>query len=261
MQKTMMDSIPISSRACTLWAKTGGAEERNLWSPLYVHMADSAGVACMLWNEWLAEPVKHQIANAFGCGDSVTAALVTWLAGIHDIGKATPGFQYKVSERAELVEQAGLQVPSPRIMNRPPSHAFMSEVILEDWLDRRGWSCSWTFGCILGAHHGTTPSSDSVLKGIASASRNFPNENLGDDDWCAVQEELLDWMFEGSGMAKFESIFSSSPVPQSGQALVSALVIMADWIASNSDLFPLDSSIDSCDELIKRTDAAWASLI
>ena len=233
MQKTMMDSIPISSRARALWAKTGGAEERNLWSPLYVHMADSAGVARKLWNEWLAESIKHQIVNAFGCDDSATAALVTWLAGIHDIGKATPGFQYKVSERAELVEQAGLQVPSPRMMNHPPSHAFMSEVILEDWLDGRGWDCSWTFGCILGAHHGTTPSSDSVLDGITSASRNFPNENLGDDDWRAVQEELLDWMFEESGMAKFESVFSSSPVPQPEQALVSALVIVADWIASN----------------------------
>lgn len=260
MQKTMMDSIPISSRARALWAKTGGAEERNLWSPLYVHMADSAGVARKLWNEWLAESVKHQIVNAFGCDDSATAALVTWLAGIHDIGKATPGFQYKVSERAELVEQAGLQVPSPRMMNHPPSHAFMSEVILEDWLDGRGWDCSWTFGCILGTHHGTTPSSDSVLDDITSASRNFPNENLGDDDWRAVQEELLGWMFEESGMAKFESVFSSSPVPQPEQALVSALVIVADWIASNSDLFPLDSCIGSYDEFIKRTDAAWASL-
>lgn len=152
MQKTIMESIPISSRARALWAKAGGAEERNLWSLLYVHMADSAGVARKLWHEWLAESVKHQIANAFGCDDSATAALVTWLAGIHDIGKATPGFQYKVSERAELVEQAGLQVPSPRMMSHPPSHAFMSEAILEDWLDGRGWGCSWTFGCILGAH-------------------------------------------------------------------------------------------------------------
>ena len=146
------------------------------------------------------------------------------------------------------------------MMNHPPSHAFMSEVILEDWLDGRGWDCSWTFGCILGTHHGTTPSSDSVLDGITSASRNFPNENLGDDDWRAVQEELLGWMFEESGMAKFESVFSSSPVPQPEQALVSALVIVADWIASNSDLFPLDSCIGSYDEFIKRTDAAWASL-
>lgn len=260
MQKTMMDSISLNSQARALWAKTGGAEERNLWSPLYVHMADSACVARRLWNEWLAESVKRQIANTFDCDDSAAAVLVTWLAGIHDIGKATPGFQYKVSERAELVEQAGLHVPSPHMMNRPPSHAFMSEVILESWLDGRGWDCSWTFGCILGAHHGTTPLSDSVLDSIMSTSRSFPNENLGDDDWHAVQEELLDWMFEGSGMDEFETLFCSSSIPQPEQALISALVIMADWLASNSDLFPLDSCIDSRDEFIKRADAAWASL-
>lgn len=260
MQKTAMDSISMSSQARVLWAKTGGAEERNLWSPLYVHMADSACVARKLWNEWLAESVKRQITNALGCDDSAAAALVIWLAGIHDIGKATPSFQCKVLERAELVEQAGLQAPSLHMMNHPPSHAFMSEVILESWLDGRGWGQSWTFGCILGAHHGIPPSSDSMLDGIMSASRIFPNENLGDDDWHAVQEELLDWMFEESGMAKFESVFGSSPVPQPEQALVSALVIMADWISSNSDLFPLDSHIVSRNEFLERADAAWASL-
>lgn len=144
MQKTAMDSISMSSQARVLWAKTGGAEERNLWSPLYVHMADSACVARKLWNEWLAESVKRQITNALGCDDSAAAALVIWLAGIHDIGKATPSFQCKVLERAELVEQAGLQAPSLHMMNHPPSHAFMSEVILESWLDGRGWGQSWT---------------------------------------------------------------------------------------------------------------------
>lgn len=43
------------------------------------------------------------------------------------------------------------------------------------------------------------------------------------------------------------------------QVLISALVIMSDWIASNSDFFPLTFQVESWEEFCLRADAAWAS--
>lgn len=113
------DDVALSPQARSLWAKTGGGEERNLWSPLYVYMADSACVARKLWDEWLSGFVKRFIADSVNDDKDAASALVAWLAGVHDIGKATPGFQYKVLERAELVEEMGLRVPRSHMMNRP----------------------------------------------------------------------------------------------------------------------------------------------
>lgn len=250
----------LSSRARVLWAKTGGGEERALWSPLYVHMGDSAFVARKLWSEWLPDSIRRYVSSFVDDDETAAETLVVWLAGIHDIGKAAPGFQYKVPERAEPVEETGLQVPSRHMITRTLSHAYMGEAVLEEWLDSREWKASWTFGCVIGAHHGVPPSSDRVLNGINKASTIAPNEVLGNHEWRDVQVELLAWMFELSGMCKYEAMFRMRSVPQPVQVLISALVIMADWIASNSDYFPLVSSVDTHEELRVRTDGAWADL-
>jgi CRISPR-associated endonuclease/helicase Cas3 len=252
--------IALSPQARVLWAKTGGDEERNLWSSLYVHLGDSTYIARKLWNEWLPDSIKEYISSFVDSDSAAAETLVSWLAGVHDIGKATPGFQYKVPERAELVEETGLPLPHRHMMNRPPSHAYMGEVILEGWLDDREWDYSWTYGCVVGAHHGAPPSSDQVLEDINTASKNYPNEGLGDQEWKSIQLELLRWVFELTGMADYEHVFQSCSVPQPVQVLLSAIVIMSDWIASNSDFFPLMPSVEDIEELRVRADTAWSSL-
>lgn len=254
-----IDGIDLSPQARSLWAKTGGGEEGNLWSPLYVHMADSALVARKLWDEWVSDSIKRQISDCVDGDDLAAASLVFWLAGIHDIGKATPGFQYKVPERAEFVQEMGLRLPSAHMVSHPPSHANMGEVILERKLDGRGWDYSWSLGGIVGSHHGVAPSDDGVLRDIESRSGNFPIENMGDEGWISVQDELFAWMFDAAGVAEFEEQYQALAVPQPVQVLISALVIMSDWIASNSDFFPLTFRVESWEEFRLRADAAWVS--
>lgn len=254
-----IDGINLSAQARSLWAKTGGGEEGNLWSPLYVHMADSALVAHKLWDEWVSDSIKRQISDCVDGDDLAAAALVSWLAGIHDIGKATPGFQYKVAERAEFVQEMGLCLPSAHMVSHPPSHAYMGEIILERKLDGLGWDYSWSLGSIIGSHHGLPPSDDGVLRNIGSRSGNFPIENMGNEEWISVQDELFVWMFDAVGVGEFEERYQTLAMSQPVQVLISALVIMSDWIASNSDFFPLTFQVESWEEFCLRADAAWAS--
>lgn len=201
-------AVSLAPQSRALWAKTGGGEERNLWSSLYVHMLDSMYVARKLWGEWLSGSVKSDISSFIG-SESAAEALVSWLACIHDIGKATPAFQYKVLERAEFVGEMGLRLPNARMMNHPPSHAAMGELILEEWLDSRGWASSRMFGSIIGAHHGASPTEE-MIRDTKIASDNFPIENLGDQEWESIQNELLTWAFEISGANELK-IYSKCP--------------------------------------------------
>lgn len=257
---TFARPVDLSRRARVLWAKTGGGEERGLWSPLYVHMGDSACVARKIWDEWLSDSVKQDISGIVSGCNEAAKALVSWLAGVHDIGKAAPGFQYKVLERAERDQEMGLDLPPTHMMNHPPSHAYMSEIILERWLENRGWDYGTAYGSVVGAHHGAPPSNERVLENIEDASSYAPVENLGDDDWASLQDELLGWIAQTTGLLRYEELFKSLAVPQPIQVLLSAIVIMSDWIASNADFFPLVDCVETYVEFLARADAGWSSL-
>ena len=127
----------LSTRALLLWGKTGGRDNPQLWLPLAMHMADTAETARWIWREWLASSVKHSICQQTKLCEVEAATLVVMLAGMHDIGKATPSFQSKVPERAEAVASTGL-CSSSRCENH--SHAFMGEVLFNRWLAVHGWN-------------------------------------------------------------------------------------------------------------------------
>lgn len=259
--------VKLSAQARMLWGKTcvnAMDEQRGEWLPLYVHMHDSARVGHRLWREWLPTAERRLITDAVGGDDAAAETLVVWLAGVHDVGKATPNFQCKAPERAEEVRETGLDVPPRHMMQgRSCPHSFMGEIILDAWLEGRAWEFPNTYSCVVGGHHGAPPSSDGALygiQGIKAASSNFPNEVLGDDEWQAVQNELLDWMFVLSGMNEHEAELSYLGLIQPVEVLLTGFVIMADWIASNTDFFPLSSGPMEVDELRARADTAWESL-
>ena len=154
----------------------------------------------------------------------------------------------------------GLRLPSARMMNHPPSHATMGELILERMkLDSRGWASSRMFGSIIGAHHGASPTEETI-RDTKIASDNFPIENLGDQEWESIQNGLLTWAFKYLGANEFKNLFQVSAPPQSTQVLISALVIMSDWIASNSDFFPLIPCVKNYADFSVRAETAWSSL-
>lgn len=243
----------LSLRAQTLWAKTGRGEQSHLWEPLYVHMCDSCEAVRLLWIEWLPRAEKEVIAQ--NLSDSAAESLVAWIAGVHDIGKATPAFQYKVSDRAELVRQMGLEIPV-HLDSKP--HAFMGQVILEDWLAERGWRYPNVFSCVVGGHHGAPPDNNDILKTLRS--NLIPKEVLGETAWTTVQQELLDFVFRFSGAADYEEELKDLVLPQHTQVLLTALVIMADWISSNADFFPLIADISSAADFRMRAEEAWKQL-
>src|SRR4051812_30859202 len=96
-----MTDISLSEKQLLLfWGKTCRQEDdpRNFASryhPLFFHLLDVAHTALELWDTALSEAFKKRIATALGCDQEAARMTVAFLAGVHDLGKATPGFQFR----------------------------------------------------------------------------------------------------------------------------------------------------------------------
>ncbi|WP_343449731.1 HD domain-containing protein [Micromonospora oryzae] len=99
------DQPGLSESARLVWGKTN--RDRGFWLPLHRHLADSADVAGLLWDMWLPESVRRRIAAPLPGGADDGRRLVRWLAGIHDIGKATPAFAWQVKHLRRAMQDHG----------------------------------------------------------------------------------------------------------------------------------------------------------
>jgi len=225
----------LSESACLVWGKSGDPGTGPL--PLWRHLADSADVAGRLWDRWLPAAVQGRIARELPGGSADGRRLVQWLAGVHDIGKATPAFAGQVPVLANRMRDHGFGFdPRVKADRRLAPHATSGFVALSDWLvSRHGWTPleAAPFAVVVGGHHGIPPTDaniDDVRKRWYLVDDAAP--------WRAVREELLGWMTRridvDDRLAAWRQVELSQPV----QALVTGVVIVADWIASNEELFP-----------------------
>ncbi|MEU7428631.1 CRISPR-associated helicase Cas3' [Streptomyces sp. NPDC040750] len=227
-------------------------------------MEDSAAVAGRLWDEWLPLSVRRLIAGSLPGGQVEARRLAVWLAGVHDIGKATPAFACQVEQLAQVMRGQGLEMRSREAMGadrRLAPHGLAGQVLLGEWLaERHGWTVKQTgqFTVVVGGHHGVPPEHGQIqaldrhphLLGAHGPSRAV---------WKQVQDELLDACAEEFGVQEHLAAWKAVRLPQPVQVLLSALVIVCDWIASNADLFPyFPQDVPRTGE--ERIAAAWAGL-
>jgi len=257
-------SRDLSNAARVVWAKSHPQRSRAIeaWSPLWRHLQDSAAVAGRLWDGWLPVSVRDQIDR--GCGGAGAGrTLLALLAGVHDVGKASPAFAVQVDVLRDQMVGSGL--PMPRVLPERSAlpHGLAGQIVLERWLEERyGWSreSAGALGSVVGGHHGIPPGFHELNRG----SRN--KEMLGDGPWLEVQDELLDHMARHVGARTFLASDAWHHVSQPVLALLLSLVVVADWLASNQDLFPL-VPMETDDVLPQptgdddaRLEAAWAAV-
>jgi CRISPR-associated endonuclease/helicase Cas3 len=245
-----------------VWAKHD--RDSDGWLPLWRHMADSAAVAGLLWDEWLPESVRTLIAEPLPGGAGDARRLVVWLAAVHDIGKATPAFACQVDTLADSMRAAGLEMRTARQFGpdrRMAPHGPAGQLLLAEWLEERhGWSPSETgqFTVVVGGHHGVPPEYGQ-LKALDDRDHLLRTPGRSRKLWRAVQQELLDACADEYGVHGRFGAWRAVRLPQTVQVLLTALVIVADWIASNADLFPYFPQDERRTDA-ERVAAAWRGL-
>lgn len=205
-----------------LWAKTSPDRKNQSraycrYQPLLYHMLDVAGVAGLVWDHCLGPEFRKRLECSLG---SDPRTQIVFLAGAHDLGKASPGFQKKVPE---LSQKSGLQF-SKNDLNRP--HGFISAHILNEVL---GSACA-VLAQIAGGHHGVFP---------RSAELRMGRDTLGDNGWNTARQKLIEELAQTVKFDLEQAAQSKSEITDPAVVpILAGFISVVDWIGSNQDFFP-----------------------
>ncbi|MGL4250748.1 MAG: CRISPR-associated endonuclease Cas3'', partial [Aeromonas sp.] len=152
----------LPPQAAVLWAKSGDEQGH----PLLAHMLDVAAVAEAILE--LEPATTHQhLAAQFGLSIEAAPRWLATLAGLHDVGKAIPGFQAKWEQGQALAKAQGLTFASTSL--RSNRHDCASTAILKKWLPvHTGAETPWCLNVAeaVGAHHGYPLTTKEVGDGL-----------------------------------------------------------------------------------------------
>ncbi len=187
--------------------------------------------------------------------------MAVWLATTHDIGKATPAFACQVESLAGRMRTLGLEMPSRRQLTdrKIAPHGLAGQALLQEWLIERGWPRSATlpFVVVAGGHHGVPPTFSGIRD--LNVHPHLLRAPGCEEAWRSVQMEILDACAALCGVEDRLHEWRQVKLSQAAQVVLTGLVIVADWIASNSDLFPYYFDGQSPNEA-ERVEAAWRGL-
>lgn len=208
------DDISIPAR--TVWAKS--AEPKGY--SLLCHLLDVAAVSELLLER---EPQKTISWAAQGLGLKVEDAIrwIAALAGLHDFGKAIPGFQNKWREGKEADEKAGLTFNPNclKVKNHDNAVGVLKHFLSEKLASKQQTA---TIIGILGAHHG-------------SFSHECKLPKFEGEIWQKTRKEIFEcyWNTLDPKNSPLD-VTISLPVIE----WLAGLVSVSDWIASTRKWFP-----------------------
>ena len=239
-----------SDAALSVWGKSSGLDG-EYWMPLPQHLLDSGDVAGLVW-DWLPLHTRNVIEGALPPGACDGRTLLRWLAGVHDIGKCSPPFASKMPVLTEPMREHGFVFPRDTTDFAKAPHGLVGQVVLSRWLQERhgfGRDAAASYAVVIGGHHGTPPS----LLNLQKVRRN--PDLTGQGVWAQTQVEILDAMAARVGATELLQSWVQAPLPPTVQAVLTGAVIVSDWLASNTDLFPYEAE----DQAVRASEA-WRSL-
>ncbi|OZM71259.1 CRISPR-associated helicase/endonuclease Cas3 [Amycolatopsis antarctica] len=223
------------------WGKTSRDDQGSVtgWLPLLQHLDDTAAVARRIVDEWLPRQVVSRVCDSMPGGEGTFRTLIFWLASVHDVGKASPAFAVQDRRLADRMSRFGLPV-NPALAQDPNraavSHQLVGHSAVRSWLTKELFVVSGDIAVqlasIVGSHHGVAPERTQL-----ALVRQHP-ELSGGAVWQSARTEILRRATRRAAPELLAPL-AGHRLDRPTMVLLSGLVIMADWIASNDDLFPM----------------------
>jgi len=232
----------LSDAARHVWAKTSDdGKHHGVLQHLLDVAASAAGLLARLPEE-VAEWAANELRLPPECSVAESRAWISLLVGLHDIGKATAGFQAKSEAGRDEDEANGLSFDGA-ILERD-RHDMASAHFLRRRLVLLGASpdwAVWTAHAVAG-HHGEVPNSEGVRQSAP----------LGEDAmWASVREEIFDAYLT---TLRPPGALRQEPPSVAGVMWLAGLTSVSDWVGSNIDLFPLgERAVDTAGHYVAAT--------
>lgn len=231
--------LPPAARA--LWAKSGDP----LGHPLLAHMLDVAAVA----ERMLAREPSTTLAWAATSLQlpSTASRAVAALVGLHDLGKALPGFQGKWPGGRAVDEKAGLPF-NPHLLPADRHDAASAKALVPLLSSRVGGKRrAMAFADAVAAHHGYVLQQGEIATAILREPPAWPRarEAVFDAYWATVAPDMGDE--------------TRAPAP-AALLWLAGLTSVADWIGSATEWFTPGERHETLAghhaEALRRADAA-----
>ena len=234
-----LDASELSDLARCFWAKSG---DSNTWLSVVQHLMDTADIAAKLFDCYLSEHHRNLMASVWEGDQAKARASFIYLSSIHDVGKISCGFSCQRQDLAQLIRHQGLTVlrkqdyPDRKYLR----HELVSQFAFQEEVMSSGGEGSRArhWAILLGVHHGRYPDAQAIK--LAREQYNTREGSREDDPrWGRARSEILRWMARRSG---FPLIAPQTALPELPIAVASAYasaLVIADWLASNEDYFPL----------------------
>lgn len=234
-----LDASELSDLARCFWAKSG---DSNTWLSVVQHLMDTADIAAKLFDCYLSEHHRNLMASVWEGDQAKARASFIYLSSSHDVGKISCGFSCQRQDLAQLIRHQGLTVlrkqdyPDRKYLR----HELVSQFAFQEEVMSAGGEGSRArhWAILLGVHHGRYPDAQAIK--LAREQYNTREGSREDDPrWGRARSEILRWMARRSG---FPLIAPQTALPELPIAVASAYasaLVIADWLASNEDYFPL----------------------
>lgn len=214
-----------------LWAKLPKEKDGSRsFHPLICHMLDVAVVAREMWRSLLPESARRRVTESLQLPESQAESWITYIAALHDLGKASPAFQLRKEAKNLLKIYEGLGKPSNIEAKDCPHGRVTAGELPEILVSEFGIDTDTAnrISVIIGGHHGTFPTSHELMN-------RYPDAGVGvGARWKQLRRELAMTLKDVLGVSK-------DAIPKgcdhSSAMFIAGLVSVADWIGS-SDFFP-----------------------
>ncbi|MGW2404021.1 CRISPR-associated helicase Cas3' [Streptomyces sp. NPDC001739] len=242
------------ARVSRLWGKSA-ARNGGRTHLLLGHLLDTAAVAEVMWERYLSAAFRQRLEEISGARGRLW---FMWICGIHDCGKACPAFQALDEAEAAPVRAAGLvwgRLPADRRQqwrHDVAGAALLRPRLVAEWGSAE--SAAWVWPLVAG-HHGTFP----PVQGLKPKRREVQGRGAA---WEEAQRAVVDVFTRAVGFADLADARPVGALNRAEQLALSGLIVMADWIASDSEQFEgiADARKVSLASARHRAEAAWQRL-
>jgi len=226
-----------------LWAKADGKN----FHPLICHMLDVGHVAAELWDGAVHGLIRGKVSDWMGLPEDSAGRWLAFFAALHDLGKASPGFQGKRPELARGLKADGYDFP--KTAKAVPHGAVTAYALRKLFMDQElcpgGFprNTAQALASALGGHHGSFISSLEV-----QAVKSF--RHRGNSHWEAARKRFFCQL---AGAFRLEPKSFAIQEDPAFFVFLAGLVSVADWIGSSEDYFPYAGEATDIPDYEKRS--------